>query len=242
MSLNKRAEEVASDIYIVALFLNPPYRENGTSKIYSLLDVSRMILELAHRWDFTEYEATQIYNTDIKAYSNNVRPHSSTEHDPIKYWKAITRECPCLSKLALIVFSLIPSSASVESLFSKLNAAKLKARNRLSKQTLSIIGRIKLDHYNNSMKRKENGQQPQLAGWSFDQLTDLVERESIEDDPEDLYENETEAIETPNVNTKKAFSISDTFNYYLDLYSKNALDKPINQTKVKWTVKDITKV
>lgn len=57
------------------------------------------------------------------------------------------RESQCLVKLALII-SIMPSSASVERLFSKLGRSETKFRNRISKDTLSMLGKIKIYQIN----------------------------------------------------------------------------------------------
>lgn len=234
-SLNKRASDFNIPIYVVALFLCPGYRHIAISKEHNLKKLQKMILELCNDWEFSQYEATQLYNVEIIAYSNNMHPHHSTEHDPIKYWESIQNDCPCLAKFARIIFDLVPSSASIESLFSMLKAAKPKERANMSKDTLCCLGRIKLDHYNSEKESESDLSNVQFDGWSFVNLIDLVDdgvdvpNDGLNDgsDGDSVREIELESIEV---------SMSQIFAYNLPLYND-----PTNQPtqNKKWAVSDI---
>lgn len=206
-------------IHTVALFLRPPYRRMCVSKIA----VSALVLELAQKWNFSEFEAVQLYDSEIPAYFNNSGAHHCGEQDPIKYWGALRQVSPCLAKLAEIVFAIVPVSVSVGPLKrSELGRSKNKnmGRSRISQN----IAKIKLDYFN---KRESPPPSPE-GGWSYAALEDLVEASDVDDDADDHVPTNT--------------FIKDSFNYDDPLFDSADLDtsaEPPLPKRAKWSVKDI---
>jgi hypothetical protein len=64
--------------------------------------------------------------------------------DLVKIWKLLPTNNP-LVKLAILVLSFVPNSASVERLFSKLGDIKTKKRNRMGTKKLRDTAYIKSD-------------------------------------------------------------------------------------------------
>lgn len=81
-SVNVRAEEIDLPIYVVALFVCPKYRKICVSKKYSIENISKFVLELACKGGFTEFEANQLDENEIKAYYYNWAPHHNKDRDP----------------------------------------------------------------------------------------------------------------------------------------------------------------
>lgn len=116
-----------------------------------------------------------------------------------------------------------------------LKAAKPKERANMSKDTLSCLGRIKLDHYNSEKESESDLSNVQFDGWSFVNLIDLVDdgvdvpNDGLNDgsDGDSVREIELESIEV---------SMSQIFAYNLPLYND-----PTNQPtqNKKWAVSDI---
>lgn len=182
-SLNKRASQFNEPIYLAALFLSPQNRRICLSKMYDLQDMAKHILGLANIWDFSEYEARTILESELGSYYKNEKPHHSREENPILYWESIRQWSPCLAKLASIVFQLVPSSVSAGHLFSK-----SKPQNQLERDMISNVGKIQFDHQ--STKSKDLDVEIELSGWA-EEITALCDSETSEfvaiTDPKTLF-------------------------------------------------------
>lgn len=92
------------------------------------------------------------FKTDIMAYDKIQAPHHCDAVDFKEYWREF--EHSPLGKFALSVIKLVPSSASVERVFSQLSRVKTKYRNRMSTETLTAHGKIKLNELNGERSKK----------------------------------------------------------------------------------------
>lgn len=151
-SLNQRASLFTDDIYLLSLYLSPSYRRICTSRKFSAKEIHKKALTVAMKWNhnMSLVEAKR-FKGDIRAYESNLPPHHSREKDPISYWTAFGDSV--LGRFALSVLTLVPSSASVERLFSRLARTKTIYRNRMKPENLASHGKIKLEALNWSFEK-----------------------------------------------------------------------------------------
>lgn len=218
---NKRAKLFDMPIYVVALYLCPQYRFITVSGKYNTLDLTKMVLQLAIAWQFTENEAVEMA-TGLKLYNQNLEPHYGWESDPKIYWKTITSQ-PALSKFAEIVFSIYASSAKVERLFSTMACTKTKRRNKLSKDTVSDLGKLKMDLRVDKVRPDRN-----------DECIENVDED--EDDEEDRYVDEEEE-EDDEDQGRESTIVEELFDLKKKLFKET--EKPKARGGGTYTVQDI---
>lgn len=182
--LNFRAVKFTAPIYIVALFLTPQYRKICTSKKFMPAHVHYMATKLATKWKIIKTHADgETLKAQLEDYTENKKPHHANEKDPWKYWTELNSQ-QLLADLAKTIFSIIPSSASIERLFSKLKRAKTPYRNRMLVENLTVIGKIKLDALNNEEHAPTDIDVEEEMSWTFDPIdfdmdTDEVDYETV---------------------------------------------------------------
>lgn len=152
--LNFRAQKFDKSVYIIALYLSPSYRLIATSKKYTMKKIHRMIVAdmRACKMIKTKKEGEKVTKALID-YHNNVLPYHAKEKNAIKFWKSLSPTH--ITKYAIEVLSLIPSSANIERLFSKMSRTKTCYRNKMKVETNTNIGQIKLDLLNEKAKDTE---------------------------------------------------------------------------------------
>lgn len=124
---------------------------------------------------------------------------------------------PVISKFALIIFGITPTSAPVERLFSKLGGAKTKARCRMDKDTLKSLGIIKLDIINSKKSGKEPEACTEFDSWVYETIEVIREIEGDEEEAEDAnmeldeFNGEANVLEAQRLRGKVAMTIEECF-------------------------------
>lgn len=110
-----REKKYDKDIYFVALYLSPRFRNIAKSKRKTFVHMKYAIFLLAKNWDFGRDEVDQL-NVDLSHYDNYDIAFGNAESlpkEPRKYWQQIVN-VPSLRKLVLKLFSIVPHGAAVE--------------------------------------------------------------------------------------------------------------------------------
>ncbi|MBW0491689.1 hypothetical protein O181_031404 [Austropuccinia psidii MF-1] len=148
--LHQRSLTFNDEIYFIAFFLHPAYRQIAVSCKYSLKDITLMILKLAKKWKYSRSEA-ELIPIQVERYYGQQYPYryhspSKFPNKALNYWAEIPEFqelCP-LKRLAMMVLEIVPHATGVESLFSLISATNTKARNRMLPSTLKMVSQIKL--------------------------------------------------------------------------------------------------
>lgn len=169
------------------MYLSPAYRLIASSKKYKMKNIHLMIIEdmRACKMVKTKKEALKAKNALID-YHNNVLPYHAKEKNAVKFWKPLS-PTP-ITKYAIEILSLVPSSANIERLFSKMSRSKTCYRNRM-KETNTDIGKIKLDLLNEKAKATTDAKEDdcEFPYYPIDMENDDDDEELLEESIIDGY-------------------------------------------------------
>lgn len=165
-------------VYIVGLYLMPQFRYICTSKKYKAINVHKMALQLAKDWIKMNRGTAELFGSQILKYHSNQGDYNNKEADPHKYWEKFKSNI--LGEFACTLFKLVPGTASVERLFSKLSRTKTIYRNRMLSANLLSHGKIKLEALNSYDNGDKKGITLEENVWEFEELTELVDIEEEE--------------------------------------------------------------
>jgi hypothetical protein len=138
----------------------------------------------------------------LRKYLDQDNPYSApySNHDgPFQWWNLIIDGRSSLSRLAKIIFSIIPHSASCERLFSALGWMFGKRRTNLNVQTIECMSKIYTHniHSLSNSKRSLNHIGSSISNDDVQKMIDtLFEEEDILNENED---EEEEYEEPPNI-------------------------------------------
>ncbi|CAG8448340.1 13750_t:CDS:2, partial [Cetraspora pellucida] len=129
--ISQRAKEFSDDIYFIALFLFPPYKNMAISNYMNIDCLLCECLELAKAWNFDKRKTGLLYK-ELMSYKNNDPPFDhiklSLQKSPREFWTRFTDNSPLLHRFAMKVLAIVPHSLT-----------KTKSRNCLSPDTLSKL-------------------------------------------------------------------------------------------------------
>lgn len=190
--LDVRASAFNTDIYVVALYLMPTYRKVCTSKMYTPLKVHKMTFLIARLWQKMNQFEAESFRQQLQSYDKNEKPHHCQEKNPLKYWGSL--KDTLLGKFALTLLRLVPTSASVERLFSTLARTKTKYRNRMEPENLKAHGVIKLETLNEfKLEKSKDVDIDSVMEWEFDELQ-FDEIMNEDEDEEEFLGSESNAF------------------------------------------------
>lgn len=230
--LDERSSIFDSDIYLIALYLSPTYRTICTSGIYHPLDIHKRAFNLARRWEPQMTEKMALAFRDaIQEYDKCCGRYHCRETNAIKYWGNFPN-CP-LGSFAAQVLKLVPTSADVERLFSKLSRTKTKFRNNLLPRNLASHGMVAVEALNSiSTTEKPLFNINEELEWEFEELEfDTLSQES--DDEED---GEIEDDREPEFNEAAV-----RFDWTMDVLQSDNESVPI-PNNCNFTAEDIFKI
>lgn len=119
-------------------------------------------------------------------------PYTPNQDTPYLWWNSIIDGRSSLSRLAKIIFSITPHSASCERLFSSLGWFFGKRRTNLNTQTLESMAKI----YRYNLNDKKNLNYVSSNDYNIQQMLDIIYEEgdlqNENDDDEELILNELE--------------------------------------------------
>jgi hypothetical protein len=145
----------------------------------------------------------------LRKYLDHDKPYNasySTHDGPFHWWNSIIDGRSSLSRLAKIIFSVTPHSASCERLFSALGWMFGKRRTNLSIKTIECMSKIYTHniHSLSNTKRSLNYVGSTISIDELQKMIDTVFEEAEDEDEEEEYE------EPPNVqreNIEEALNI-----------------------------------
>ena len=145
-------------------------------------------------------------HVQLRAYFNNEKPYNasfSSDYDtPYLWWNSIIDGHSSLSRLAKVLFSITPHSASCERLFSALGWLFGKRRINLGVETLESMAKIYLYSLNNSKKdlnytdSKSENDIKQMINTIFEEEKFLNEEDNDDDlnEPQQPQPEETDEV------------------------------------------------
>lgn len=205
----------------------PSNRNICVSGRYSAIDVHVMALDLARKWLDIDEEESKKFGREILKYHKNEFPHHSNEKDPVKYWSQFNNGTSQLAAFAILLFKIIPSSASVERLFSKLARTKTKYRNSMLPRNLAAHSIIKLEALNEFKigGRKDIEIDAQME-WEFDE----IDFDKIEDEDEEAQDEDAEMEEIDIDTVENLVNLSNNivprFDYKMEPLITEVITKP----------------
>jgi len=142
-------------------------------------------------------------NAQLRRYFDHDKPYDSkysNDEDPIQWWnKIIDGRSSSLSRLAKVIFSITPHSASCERLFSALGWMFGKRRTNLSVKTIECMSKIYTHnvHSLSNSRRSLNHIGSTITNEDVQKMIDVIFEEgdiiNEDEDEEEEYE------EPPNV-------------------------------------------
>ncbi|CAB4411425.1 unnamed protein product [Rhizophagus irregularis] len=199
-AFNKRYKEFDEDIYLLAFFLHPQYKG---ADIHNT-QFERIQKTALNIWKNLGHKKTSglELKAQLRKYLDQDNPYSapySNNDGPFQWWNLIIDGCSSLSRLAKIVFSITPHSASCERLFSALGWMFGKRRTNLNVQTIECMSKIYTHniHSLSNNKRSLNHIGNSISNDDVQKIIDnLFEEGDILNENED---EEEEYEEPPNI-------------------------------------------
>lgn len=244
--INIRSKVYLEDIYILAFFLNPNYRQMAISKHFQITNIKIILRQMAKDRNLTLGEARLLLKL-AEQYSEGDGEFRSQEGNSIKFWGSMP-DSP-LKQIAQSVLNTLPHSASCERLFSRMSYIKDKYQNRMSPETLTGLTQCKL-YLHSLLKNDETLDDPDDLDYpNGDEVIDLIDNFTELPDPEiEPHEQMPKLLTTfcllPPTHAERFASIksiNDCFNISLNCF----IPKPSQQAEknivvVKnWSLDDI---
>lgn len=139
----------------------------------------------------------------LRKYLDQDNPYSApySNHDgPFQWWNLIIDGCSSLSRLAKIVFSITPHSASCERLFSALGWMFGKRRTNLNVQTIECMSKIYTHNIHSLSNGKRSLNHNSISSDDVQKMINtLFEEGDIYNEDEDEEEYEELNIEKESV-------------------------------------------
>lgn len=154
--LSLRASMFLKGNYICALYLTPAYRYIACSKKFKLQTIHKHIMMKAVQMFRLNTRECDSLQQALDHYHDGINDYADCDENEtaLQYWERKDQKS-ALARYCVALLGLIPTSASVERLFSKLARTKTNYRNRMKVETLSSAGKIKLDVINSNALDKK---------------------------------------------------------------------------------------
>ncbi|CAB5210933.1 unnamed protein product [Rhizophagus irregularis] len=200
---NKRYKEFDEDIYLLGFFLHPKYRghrmrDNQFERLRKC--ALRIWKNLGHKKNSgLELDA------QLRAYFDNSEPYNTSYsvHDTAYHWwnSIVDGKFSSLSRLAKVIFSITPHSASCERLFSAMGWLFGKRRINLQPETIETMAKIylySLKHAKKDLNYTSNGDSSSKLDDDIQLMLNTVfeEEEEIMSENDDDSFNEHQSDET----------------------------------------------
>ncbi|CAB5180156.1 unnamed protein product [Rhizophagus irregularis] len=192
---NKRYKEFDEDIYLLGFFLHPKYRGHGmrNNQFERLRKCAlRIWKNLGHKKNFGLELDVQ-----LRAYFDNSEPYNTSYsvHDTAYHWwnSIVDGKFSSLSRLAKVIFSITPHSASCERLFSAMGWLFGKRRINLQPETIETMAKIylySLKHAKKDLNYTSNGD----SNSKLDDDIQLMLNTVFEEEEEIMSENDDDSF------------------------------------------------
>lgn len=190
-SLSERAVIFNCEIYLTAFFLTPSFRQIAVSGSFPLNKAKRYILsQIKIQFPNSKKSEAECMIRDIEKYHDGLYPFDSNEKKAEIFWSNIPNNL--LANFAKLIFSLLPSSASLERLFSKLSRTKTPLRNAMTPDVMVKIGRLKLDIINSKspcIQKEGTTEEFQVEGLAYEQYLEVENEDREEEKTEEQLKN-----------------------------------------------------
>ncbi|CAB4444994.1 unnamed protein product [Rhizophagus irregularis] len=202
-AFNERYKEFDEDIYLLAFFLHPQYKGAGIHNT-QFEHIQKTALNIWKNLGHKKTSGLEL-KAQLRKYLDQDNPYSapySNNDGPFQWWNLIIDGRSSLSRLAKIVFSITPHSASCERLFSALGWMFGKKRTNLNVQTIECMSKIYTHniHSLSNSKRSLNHIGNSISNDDVQKMIDnLFEEGDILNENED---EEEEYEEPPNIQKK----------------------------------------
>lgn len=202
------------DAFLVGFFLNPQYRDVVYSKKYSLKMILDKIGSLSMKFKYSLNRSRAIIKK-AELYANGQGEFASTETDPRKFWNAMGHSE--FKTFALRLLCITPHSASVERLFSRLAYIKDKYQNRMTKETVTNMAKLKIK-LRKDLKISA-AQSHQTTAGAIVEKEEWEEEVDDDDDVFDFKEEESEILFRQDIDLDQDLDKHD-LSYWFDLIVK----------------------
>ncbi|GET65405.1 ribonuclease H-like domain-containing protein [Rhizophagus irregularis DAOM 181602=DAOM 197198] len=143
---NKRYKEFDEDIYLLGFFLHPKYRGHGI-RDNQFERLRKCALRIWKNLGHKKNSGLEL-DAQLRAYFDNSEPYNTSYsvHDTAYHWwnSIVDRKFSSLSRLAKVIFSITPHSASCERLFSAMGWLFGRRRINLQPETIETMAKIYL--------------------------------------------------------------------------------------------------
>ncbi|GET66712.1 ribonuclease H-like domain-containing protein [Rhizophagus irregularis DAOM 181602=DAOM 197198] len=201
---NKRYKEFDEDIYLLGFFLHPKYRGHGMRN-NQFERLRKCALRIWKNLGHKKNSGLEL-DAQLRAYFDNSEPYNTSYsvHDTAYHWwnSIVDGKFSSLSRLAKVIFSITPHSASCERLFSAIGWLFGKRRINLQPETIETMAKIylySLKHAKKDLNYTSNGDSNSKLDDDIQLMLNTVfeEEEEImsENDDDDSF-NEHQSDET----------------------------------------------
>ncbi|GET57491.1 ribonuclease H-like domain-containing protein [Rhizophagus irregularis DAOM 181602=DAOM 197198] len=200
---NKRYKEFDEDIYLLGFFLHPKYRGHGMRN-NQFERLRKCALRIWKNLGHKKNSGLEL-DAQLRAYFDNSEPYNTSYsvHDTAYHWwnSIVDGKFSSLSRLAKVIFSITPHSASCERLFSAMGWLFGKRRINLQPETIETMAKIylySLKHAKKDLNYTSNGDSSSKLDDDIQLMLNTVfeEEEEIMSENDDDSFNEHQSDET----------------------------------------------
>ncbi|GET57370.1 ribonuclease H-like domain-containing protein [Rhizophagus irregularis DAOM 181602=DAOM 197198] len=200
---NKRYKEFDEDIYLLGFFLHPKYRGHGM-RDNQFERLRKCALRIWKNLGHKKNSGLEL-DAQFRAYFDNSEPYNTSYsvHDTAYHWwnSIVDGKFSFLSRLAKVIFSITPHSASCERLFSAMGWLFGKRLINLQPETIETMAKIyiySLKHAKKDLNYTSNGDSSSKLDDDIQLMLNTVfeEEEEIMSENDDDSFNEHQSDET----------------------------------------------
>ena len=177
---------LSHEIYILALFFWPRYRDFAVSKFVNYDKILQMVGKLFVAWSYGQKTGLKIIKELEESYFH--MHFSDIEQNRVArvFWSLVPGFSTETRSFISILYKIKGHGAPVESLFSKLSYIKPKFKNKMTQENMKMLGiidnelKLSCPSKNTGKKRKTDGLQP-VENVSTNNMTlqDMTEDECV---------------------------------------------------------------
>ncbi|GET65821.1 ribonuclease H-like domain-containing protein [Rhizophagus irregularis DAOM 181602=DAOM 197198] len=203
ISIFNKYKEFDEDIYLLGFFIHPKYRGHGM-RDNQFERLRKCALRIWKNLGHKKNSGLEL-DAQLRAYFDNSEPYNTSYsvHDTAYHWwnSIVDGKFSSLSRLAKVIFSITPHSASCERLFSAMGWLFGKRRINLQPETIETMAKIylySLKHAKKDLNYTSNGDSSSKLDDDIQLMLNTVfeEKEEIMSENDDDSFNEHQSDET----------------------------------------------